>query len=146
MFDDAIVGIDADGVITHWNASAETIFGYAGSDVLGRTFAILAEPGQADELADLLRQVGRAGGAFHAEHRLRHCDGTERTVMLVAATVNDRRRRQSGIFLLMRDMTAHRRMVMELETTPETASTRQEQMAQLLTADGDGSDDGRAGA
>src|SRR4051795_12019172 len=38
---DAIVATDRDGAITFWNAGAERIFGYAGSEAVGRSLDLI---------------------------------------------------------------------------------------------------------
>lgn len=40
----AIVVVDTQGVIRHWNAGAETLFGYPSSDAIGQDLNLLVPP------------------------------------------------------------------------------------------------------
>jgi PAS domain S-box-containing protein len=73
---DAILRIDADGVITGWSPGAEALYGYASREAVGRPFAdLLAEPDPANRTVEsvrsgqrltdeLVEQRRRDGGVF----------------------------------------------------------------------------------
>ncbi|MDP9491158.1 MAG: PAS domain S-box protein [Actinomycetota bacterium] len=73
----AILRIDADGVIAAWSPGAGALYGYPSAEILGRPFAdLLAEPDDADRvvesvrsgerLDELIDQRRRDGGVFFA--------------------------------------------------------------------------------
>ena len=41
---DAVVSIDADGIVTEWNAQSETVFGYTSEEACGKELALLILP------------------------------------------------------------------------------------------------------
>ena len=63
--DDAIIRKTLDGKITSWNKSAERIYGYSESEVLGKSIAILIPPEIENEMQRILDKI-KAGE--HIEH------------------------------------------------------------------------------
>lgn len=60
---EAGIGMDADGLVSHWNRAAESLFGWRADEVIGRQLADVLIP-------DRLREAHRAGVAhFHATGR-----------------------------------------------------------------------------
>jgi len=57
--EDAIVGKDLDGTVTSWNDGARRMFGWAGSEIIGRPVALLRPPELHDEEVDRLQRVQR---------------------------------------------------------------------------------------
>ncbi len=54
---DAIIGKNLDGVITHWNKGAEQIYGYVAQEMIGRSISTLAPLERADEIPEILRKI-----------------------------------------------------------------------------------------
>src|SRR6266516_7163796 len=86
--DDAIVGKTLDGVITHWNAGAEKLYGYLADEVIGRSVAAIFPPGHARDLAPILDQL-RRGEVAELETERRCKDGTLVNVSLSVSPVRD---------------------------------------------------------
>jgi two-component system, OmpR family, phosphate regulon sensor histidine kinase PhoR len=70
---DAILRIDAEGVITAWSPAAQALYGYPSDEIVGRPLAdLLAEPERAEEIVaerlsdELIDQRRRDGGTFSA--------------------------------------------------------------------------------
>lgn len=57
---DAIIGKNLDGIVTHWNKSAEDIYGYTAQEMIGKSITTLAPPERVDEIPAILRKI-RAG-------------------------------------------------------------------------------------
>lgn len=77
QIDAAVIALDGGGVISHWNAQAETLYGWSRDDVLGldvRSLGLLvpASPGEANPLIEGLS----AGESRQGEFELRRNDGT----------------------------------------------------------------------
>ena len=47
---DAIIGKNLDGIITHWNKGAEDIYGYTASEIIGQNVSVLCPPDRPDEI------------------------------------------------------------------------------------------------
>lgn len=54
---DAIIGMDSEGIITSWNAGAEDIYGYKKNEVLGTSAKIVFPEEKKDQLDTLLKKV-----------------------------------------------------------------------------------------
>jgi PAS domain S-box-containing protein len=113
--DDAIVGSDASGRITHWNHGAERMLGYSASAAIGERLELIIpermHAPHAQAMAHHLatgeaRVVGRP-----VELPARHADGHEIPVELVLSRVED----QGEIFFvgMLRDVTERRRIEQE---------------------------------
>jgi PAS domain S-box-containing protein len=74
---DAIIMKSLDGTITGWNAAAERMFGYAASEVIGRSIDIITPADRLPELHDILRRVGRGEKIEHHETVQLHRDGRQ---------------------------------------------------------------------
>lgn len=64
--DYAIIMMDETGVITTWNAGAESTFGYAGNEIIGKTFDLLFSPEDRLEL-EPKRELERARATNKSE-------------------------------------------------------------------------------
>jgi len=70
----AIVAYDASGVVTHWNAAAEALFGWAEAEAVGKRYPVIPAEKQA-QFEELLRR-GLAGEKFtEPELERRKADG-----------------------------------------------------------------------
>ena len=54
---DAIIGKNLDGIVTHWNKGAEEIYGYTAQEMIGRHVSTLAPDERADEIVEILRKI-----------------------------------------------------------------------------------------
>jgi PAS domain S-box-containing protein len=54
---DAIIGKNLDGMVTHWNKGAEQMYGYAAAAIIGKPVSTLAPPERADEIPEILRKI-----------------------------------------------------------------------------------------
>jgi two-component system, cell cycle sensor histidine kinase and response regulator CckA len=54
---DAIIGKNLDGIITHWNKGAEQIYGYSAQEMIGKPISILAPQERAEEITAILRKI-----------------------------------------------------------------------------------------
>ena len=107
---DAIIGKDADGIITDWNPGAERLYGYAAAEVLGRPITILAPPGREAEIEDLTARLRRGEAVPNHEAMRRRKDGSIVTVSLAISPIRDTAGRVIGSSVIARDITAQQRM------------------------------------
>jgi len=54
---DAIIGKNLDGIITHWNKGAEHIYGYTAQEMIGRPITVLAPKERKDEIPAILKKI-----------------------------------------------------------------------------------------
>ena len=63
--DDAIIGMNLDGIITTWNGGAERIYGYTAAEALGQPVALSIPPDREDELPTIFRKLREGAGIDH---------------------------------------------------------------------------------
>ena len=112
--DDAIVGADREGRITHWNPGAERLLGYARDEIVGQYVRTLVR----DE--DFESQNARFGRVLAGERVERietqwvRKDGGLLDVVLTASPLRDRAGEVVGASAVVHDITARKRDEAEL--------------------------------
>jgi two-component system, cell cycle sensor histidine kinase and response regulator CckA len=87
--DDAIIGKTPEGVITSWNPAAEKMYGYAASEVIGRSIRVLASPDRPSEMDQILARIRKGERIEHYE-TVRLCkDGRVIEVSLTVSPIRD---------------------------------------------------------
>jgi PAS domain S-box-containing protein len=122
---DSIVSQTLDGVVLTWNAGAERLYGYAASEVVGRSIAMLMPPELPDELDRILEAVRREERTEHYETVRVRKDGRRIQVSLTISPIRDAEGRVVGASNIARDVTER--------TTLERAARRAETLAALGT-------------
>ncbi len=110
VVDYALYSMDADGLITSWNAGAERIKGYAAAEVIGRSFAIFYLP--EDVLAGAPQAAMRraaADGHFESEGWRLRKDGSRLWAATTVSAIRDESGRLIGFSKVTRDLTEHKR-------------------------------------
>jgi two-component system sensor kinase FixL len=106
--EDAIVSTTPAGVVTGWNRAAERIFGYAAAEMIGRPVALLAPPGRAAEMDELLARIGRDEEVVRCESERRRKDGRVFPVALTVAPIRDAAGGLIGVLRITRDISIAR--------------------------------------
>jgi diguanylate cyclase (GGDEF)-like protein/PAS domain S-box-containing protein len=119
---DAIIGMDLDGIITSWNAGAERLYGYTAAEASGKSISVLVPPGHDDELSEIMRRVTLGEPMENFETVRQRKDGTQVDVSLTVSAIRDRSGRATGASTIARDISARLRY--------------QEQLRQLSEQDG----------
>lgn len=57
--DEAIVSKDLDGIVTSWNAGAESLFGYSADEIIGKPVTVIIPPDLLEEEARILDRIRR---------------------------------------------------------------------------------------
>jgi two-component system CheB/CheR fusion protein len=65
--DDAIVGMDLDGIITSWNTAAERIFGFLAEEIIGKSITILIPHDYRKEEEAIIERIRRGQRVGHFE-------------------------------------------------------------------------------
>jgi PAS domain S-box-containing protein len=118
---DAIVSTALDGTIRTWNSAAETTYGRPAEEVLGRELSTVVSAGGADDLPELLRQVG-LGERVSLETRHLRRDGEAISVALTAAPVRNRAGTVVGVSLIARDISRRQEAEEALRASEEQFS------------------------
>lgn len=111
---DAIVGETPDGIITHWNKSAERIYGYRAEDIIGKPVTVLAPPSRHAEIHELLETIQKGGIVVNHESERIRKDGTLIHVAVTLSPIKDASGNIIGISTIARDITEHKRNAEEL--------------------------------
>jgi PAS domain S-box-containing protein len=113
--DDAIASKDLDGVVRSWNPAAERLFGYAASEIVGRSIRLIIPADRWSEEDDVLRHVRRGDRIEHFETIRQRKDGTLVSVALTVSPIRDVNGSIIGASKIARDITQLR--TMERETS-----------------------------
>jgi PAS domain S-box-containing protein len=73
----AIVAVDAQGLVTHWNRAAESLFGWTSSDVIGKHVMTLVPSALTGQYSDEVARVLLGSESWSGEFALPHRDGSE---------------------------------------------------------------------
>jgi diguanylate cyclase (GGDEF)-like protein/PAS domain S-box-containing protein len=116
---DAIIGKDLDGLVVLWNRGAESLYGYAEAEMLGRSLSVLVPPGHDDELPELLRRVRIGERVDRHETVQARKDGIQVDVSLTMAPIRDDEHGVVGVATTARDISARVRYQQQLRFLAE---------------------------
>jgi len=120
---EAIIGESLDGKILSWNRGAEKTFGYSAQEVIGCD-AGLAEPAdRPGEIAALRRTALDGGSVEQFETRRLRKDGRQIDVSLSLSLVRNNRNEIIGFSRIVRDITAQKRVEVELREAHDQLKT-----------------------
>lgn len=95
--DQAVVTTDTLGVITVWNAVAESAYGWTAEEAVGRSiYDLLIPHSRRAEALNIMAGVG-AGRVWKGQSVLRHKGGSPLSVSMVSSPVYDARGRVAGV-------------------------------------------------
>ena len=129
--EDAIITKSLDGIITSWNSGAERVFGYPAPEAIGQPISIIAAPGRADEMRDILNRIRSGGHIDHYQTLRRTKSGKIIHISLTVSPVVDERGQVTGASKIARDITP------QVEAQAELAEQR-ERLRVTLNSIGDG--------
>ena len=101
---DAIITLSIDGLITHWNAAAQRLFGYTAAEMLGQPVTRLLPPYRSDEQQDLETQLKRSPTGFNVETIRVHQDGEPIAVSISIAPIRNAKGELTGATKIVRDI------------------------------------------
>jgi len=102
---DAIVGKTPDGIITHWNKSAERIYGYSAEEIIGKPITALAPASRYDEIHEFLEKTRMGETVVNRESERIRKDGALIHVALTLSPIKDASGNIAGISTIVRDIT-----------------------------------------
>lgn len=107
--DDAIISKTLDGVIVSWNKSAERIYGYSASEVIGRPITILTPPEQQDEISKILARIKRGESIEHLETTRLRKDSSQISISLTISPIKNSKGEITGASTIAHDTTEQKR-------------------------------------
>jgi PAS domain S-box-containing protein len=120
--DDAIASKDLNGIVTSWNKSAERLFGYTASEIIGRPITTIIPP---ELLADETMILGKIRKGEKIDHfeTIRVTKSGERVeVSLSISPVRDAAGNIVGAAKVVRDITQNKKIERALRTTEKLAA------------------------
>jgi two-component system sensor kinase FixL len=106
---DAIIAKTLDGVVISWNWAAEQLFGYAPEEMIGTLSRRLYPPDLVHEIDEILARLESGERVDQFETRRVRKDGTEVLVSLTASLIKNSSAKITGVSMILRDVTEHRR-------------------------------------
>ncbi len=106
---DAVMGITLDGALVSWNQSAERLYGYKDSEILGQHVSVLACGMQRGLLGIVLQALKRGEEPGDLEVRSRRKDGSEINIMQSFSPIQNPAGEIVGVAATGRDVTNQRR-------------------------------------
>jgi two-component system sensor kinase FixL len=112
--DDAIVGKDLRGVVMSWNKAAETTFGFAADEIVGRPITLIVPPTRIEEEATILSRIRKGERIVHFETERQRKDGKIIPVALTVSPIRDGEGRIIGASKIARDLSEMQRVLRDL--------------------------------
>jgi PAS domain S-box-containing protein len=116
----AIISVSVDGLVTTWNKSAESIFGYSPGEIVGQPDLSLCVPGREYEAENIRNCTARGERVARHEAQRRRKDGSVVDLSLAVSPIFDALERVVGSSEIMLDISAAKRT--------EAALRRQEEL------------------
>jgi PAS domain S-box-containing protein len=106
---DAIIGKNLDGVITHWNRAAERMYGYTAQEMIGKSISILAPKDRPDEIPGILEKIRHGERVEYFETVRVTKDLRRLDVSISVSPIYDTEGKIVGASAIARDITAQKR-------------------------------------
>jgi PAS domain S-box-containing protein len=113
--DDAIIGMDLDGLVTSWNNAANELYGYAPEEIIGKDVSILIPPEHFQDQGQLLARIRSGERVVHYETVRMAKSGKRIYVSLTVSPIQDASGALIGASKIARDITERRRVEAERE-------------------------------
>jgi PAS domain S-box-containing protein len=106
--EDAIISGSLDGSITSWNPAAETMYGYASAEVVGKPAKFLTPRDRKGEIQAVLAKIKAGQHVEHLETKRVRKDGTVFPVSLTVSPIRDAGGAVVGTSVIHRDLSEQR--------------------------------------
>jgi PAS domain S-box-containing protein len=131
--DDAIISKNLQGIIISWNKSAERIFGYTASEMLGQSILRLLPPDRQEEEARILSRLQRGERVDHYETVRVRKDGRRIDVSLSISPIRDAEGVVIGASKIARDISDQKRAVQQLAEANEQLQRANRMKAEFIS-------------
>jgi PAS domain S-box-containing protein len=127
---DCVIVYDLQGKIIYWNKGAESVYGYAGEEILGENIAKLYLKNDDNQLMHDLKEI-RESGEYTGEWEGKRKDGSKVIVDIMETVMLDVNGEITGIIGISRDITERKQMEKERETLLEELKRSNEELRQF---------------
>ncbi len=107
---DAIIGKNLDGIVTHWNKGAEHIYGYTAQEMIGRSITLLAPKDRADEIPNILKKIREGERVEYFESMRVTKDGRNLNVSIAVSPIYDAEGKVVGASTIARNITSQKKI------------------------------------
>jgi PAS domain S-box-containing protein len=111
---DAIIGKNLEGMVTHWNKGAEQMYGYTAAEIIGKPVSTLAPPERADEIPEILRKIRHGERVDYFESVRITKDKRKLNVSISISPVYDAEGAIVGASTIARNITAQKKVEEQL--------------------------------
>lgn len=106
---DAIIGKNLDGIITHWNKGAAEIYGYSAPEMIGRHISILAPEDKGNEISEILEHISKGERVGYFESVRITKDGRKLNMSISVSPIYDADGKVVGASTIARNITAQKK-------------------------------------
>jgi len=106
---DAIIGKNLDGIVTHWNKGAEKMYGYTADEMIGQSITTLAPVERADEVPAILQKMRNGVRVDYFESTRITKDKRKLNVSISVSPIYDSDGKIVGASTIARDITAQKK-------------------------------------
>ncbi len=107
---DAIIGKNLEGIVTHWNKGAEHIYGYTAQEMIGRSISLLAPDDRADEIPAILQKIRNGERLEYFESVRVTKDKRHLNVSISVSPIYDAEGKVVGASTIARNITAQKKI------------------------------------
>ena len=107
---DAIIGKNLDGIVTHWNKGAEYIYGYTAQEMIGQPISMLAPKERADEITAILEKIRNGQRVEYFESVRVTKDKRVLDVSISVSPIHDADGKVVGASTIARNITAQKKV------------------------------------
>ncbi len=133
--DDAIVSQSMDGIIRSWNPGAESLYGYAAHEAVGRHILMLFPPDRREEEATNISRIRYGERVVRIESKRKRKDGSEFDASIAMSPILNDQGEIVGASKIVRDITGRKQAQLQLLEAKQTLEqTVVERTAQLHAA------------
>lgn len=106
---DAIIGKNLDGIVTHWNQGAEHIYGYTAQEMIGRPISVLTPKERVDEIPGILEKIRRGQRVEYFESVRVTKDKRNLNMSISVSPIHDAEGKVVGASTIARNITAQKK-------------------------------------
>jgi PAS domain S-box-containing protein len=135
----AVIATDLEGIVTHWNAAAERLYGWTAKEAVGARAGDLVVPAGEEAPARIARDALARNGRWHGEFQVHRKDGSTFPVLVTNSVIRDGQKRPVGLVGVSVDITARKLDHEHLGEAERFLAAVTDNMAEgLFSLDGEG--------